>query len=132
MGLELGHLLRLKGQVDAATQTTPDGFAASALVESYNTCRDQIVGALEEGDLLEEFAASFPELPAAVEPESNFPYNVNKAAQANKGLAQRAQVSLARLAGWLDGLIAEQTLEQRMRIEAQETAKLARRQPPGF
>jgi len=38
--------------------------------------------------------------------------------------ANEAQLGLAKLHGWIQGLIDEQTLDERMRVEAEEKAKL--------
>ena len=46
--------------------------------------------------------------------------------------ASEALISLRRLEGWIQGLIDEQTLEQRMRVDAEEKAKWEAKQPPGF
>jgi hypothetical protein len=131
MALDLGQLLRYKGMVEAAsTAVDADGAAAHALSESYMRLREQLANVLE-GDLSDEFNAVFPEIeiPAPVQVH---PGAAARAAIAQTPAARRAQVLLTQLAGWLDGLIAEQTLDQRLKLEAAERVAQERRKPPGF
>jgi hypothetical protein len=129
---DIGQLLRLKGEVDAAAAAPADGLGAPALVDAYNGLRVRVARALDGDPRQEEFIDAFAELPAATTPLSNQPYNVRKAAVENESLARRAQLDLGRLAGWLDGMIGEQTLERRMQLEAQERVRQERRPPTGF
>ena len=131
VGISLGQLLRLKGMTEAAgTAVAADGASAPALTESYIRLRDQIANLLQ-GDFADEFDAAFPVVEEVRQPMDH-PRAAARAAIIHEAAARRARTLLGQLAGWLDGLIAEATLEQRLRFEAEERVKAERRQPPGF
>jgi hypothetical protein len=131
--LDLGRLLRLKGMVEAAASSVeqPDGSAAPALTGSYMRTRAEISSLLGGSGLEQEFANAFPEI-EVVEGGHRHPRDAAAAGITDAPAARSAQVLLGQLAGWLDGLIAERTLDQRLRLEAEERVKQERRQSPGF
>ena len=125
--LDLGRLLRLKGTVESAVSGVEiDWMAAPGLTESYNRILDEVRG-LVEGTSLAEELERFPEI------ENYRERGPSPRAVAEGGsAAKRAASMLGQLAGWLDGLIQEQTLDQRLKYEAEERVKLERRKRPGF
>jgi hypothetical protein len=103
-----------------------DGASAHALSDGYMRLRNQI-GTILDGDLSDEFNAAFPEIQVPQLGPGSPSRTIALTPQ-----ARRSQALLAQLAGWLEGLIAERTLDQRLRYEAEERVKLERRKPPGF
>jgi len=81
-------------------------------------------------DLRDEFTRLFPELP---EPPDYDPNEVFFKLERTEGELTQATadalLNLRLLGGWIQGLIDEQTLERRIRAEAEERAK---RPPTGF
>jgi hypothetical protein len=129
---DLGRLLRLQEAINASTDTEASGKAAPALSESYMRLRGQAAELVAETQLADEFAATFPEIevvqgPSGRDPAQAAAFSISAAPQAENALAL-----LRQLGGWVAGIVREMTLEQQMRIEAQEKAKLAAKQPPGF
>ena len=112
----------------AATAIEADGASAPALTESYMRLREQ-VGNVLAGDLSDEFNATFPSIDLVQPPTSPQPHATAAWRVTAEPAARRARALLGQLAGWIDGLIEEQTLERRIRMEAEE---LAKRQRPGF
>jgi hypothetical protein len=130
--LDLGHLLRLKGSIEAAASSVkPDGSGAPALTESYMRLRSQVQQLIGESSLSGEFESTFPVIEIVDKPMDH-PRAAARAVMVHEAAAQEAKGLLGQLAGWLDGLIAEQTLEQRLRFEAEARVKEERRKPPGF
>jgi hypothetical protein len=128
---DLGRLFRLHGAVKAAADVTPDGQAAPVLTSSYLRLREQALE-LADDERRAELEATFPIMDALELPASTHP-RFAVTLQATGGPAARtAQALLVQLAGWLDGYIAAMTLEQRMRLEAEERVKQERRRAPGF
>jgi hypothetical protein len=128
--LALGKLLRVRGMVIAAAQVEATHFAAGALARAYVGMRGELLAALQPNSLSElrdEFERLFEPLEIP-EPFNRFVGNAEQLAQ----VAVEAQLSLRRLEGWIQGLIDELTLDQKMRMEAEETAKLASKIKPGF
>jgi hypothetical protein len=131
--VDLGKLLRLKGMIDsAASAVEADAASAPALTESYQRLREQVEKTLSGSDLLAEFQASFPELPTVEGPTgSEHPREVVSRARVAESAARKARALLGQLAGWVDGMIAERTLEKRLQAEAVERVK-QEKQRPGF
>ena len=124
--LDLGRLLRVQAMVTEVAQTTATFRASNALVRAYLRLREEIIGALAEAEGLEELRA---------EAERLFPI-LDEASRNNQGRMEEATaaalINIRQIGGWVQGLIDEQTLERRMRMEAEERAKLAARSAPGF
>lgn len=121
--LDLGRLLRLKGAISALTRTEkvqpPD---APSLTEGYRRMRAQVTDLVGDGDLRDEFEAMFPRLPeftGAAGPGRDLIAWHTEAT----GAALEAQRLLDQLAGWIGGLIDEQTLPDRIAAEAEARVK---------
>jgi hypothetical protein len=117
----------------AAASVSPDASAAHALTESYVRLRREVSELAQELGLGEEFAAVFPEVAVAEPPTASLAGNLGR--QFNLDLqaeAKRASTLLGQLAGWVQGLIDEQTFEQRIAAEAEAKATLAAKPPTGF
>jgi hypothetical protein len=130
--LDLGKLLRLKGMVESAASAVDPAQpeSAHAITDSYQRLRAQVGELVGGSDLEGEFTASFPEIDVArFEPRRG---SLIAEGAAALNAAQRARVLLGQLAGWLEGLIVERTLQQRIEAEAAERVKQERKQPPGF
>jgi hypothetical protein len=123
----------MQAMVTEAAQTEATYHAGIALVRAYMGLRNEMSLILEgEGleSLREESDRLFPSLP---EPE---PFKIgfdpiNSQAKL-LAAANEALINLRQLGGWIQGLINELTLEQRMRLDAEERAKLQSRPATGF
>jgi hypothetical protein len=115
--LDLGKLLRMQAMVTAA-QVTATASAGQALVRAYMGLVAEMNLVLQ-GDGLEELREEFARLFTPIEE----PHVMNE--RLNAVGAASALVKLRQLGGWIQGLIDERTFEQRLRIEAEEKAKLA-------
>jgi hypothetical protein len=130
--LDLGRLLRVRGMVTGASQVEATHDASIALVRSYTGLRAELLRILEPetlGDLHDEFERLFPEM------DEPLPWHTLRGQQGLVELAaaaSEARINLQKLQGWIQGLIDELTLDQRMRMEAEEAAKLANKVRPGF
>jgi hypothetical protein len=130
--IDLGRLLRLKEMIDSAGDAVPaDGASAPALTKSYARLREQIGGLVTGTPLADEFVQAFPEIEVVAAPQAH-PRSAARAALVNESAAREARALLGQMAGWVGGLIAEQTLERRMQLEAAERVSQERRDPPGF
>lgn len=113
---------------EAAAATTVTRDAAHALHESYRRLRDQVSGLLAADEArLAEFTAAFPELSPNLPQASaagGGPHAAMVVASTRTAMAEHAALLLRQLGGWLEGLVQEATFEQRMRLEAEATAKL--------
>jgi hypothetical protein len=125
--LDIGRLLRVRGMVSNATQAEANHLTGAALTRAYMGLRGELLLGLS-GALREEFERLFE--PLEIPREFN-PYAGDNPAVFTQH-ATEALLSLRRLEGWIQGLIDQATLEQRMRIEAEEKAKWEAKQPPGF
>lgn len=132
--LDLGELLRLRGMIEsAASSVEADGNGAPALTESYSRLRGLTRDYVEAYGLnIDEFDPAFPEVEVVEYPEHEHPRRLAARDRTYAPRAKQAQALLGQLGGWVSGLIEELTLEQRMRLEAEERVKQERRQPPGF
>ena len=131
--LDLGKLLRVQAMVNEAAQVEATRDAAGALVRAYLGLRDEVLLSLQSADLKElrdEFDRLFPLL--ANPPPFNPNFDVVRSHTQLAAAAEEAQLSLRRLGGWIQGLINELTLGERLRLEAETKAKLERRPPTGF
>lgn len=129
--LDLDRLIRLEETIKAAAAVEATGAAAVALTESYNRLRAQVGDLVGATDLAGEFEATFPELEPVEEP-GRHPREVEKAKLRGGFAAHRAQAQLGQLAGWIGGIVRSMTLERQMEMNAEATAKLAAKRPPGF
>lgn len=122
--LDLGKLLRLRAMVTAA-QVAVSPSVATALVKSHNVLVGEMQLALQEAsqtDLEAEFSRLFPLLPGPTGSRDDYRFEA----------ASAAALSLAQMGGWIQGLIEEATFDQRMRVEAEERAKMATKPATGF
>jgi hypothetical protein len=122
--LEIGRLLRIHAMLTEAAQTEATKRSVIALVRAYNSLRSEMLNALAGDDLAElrqECERLFVELtePPMID-------------WMREETANEALLNLRKLAGWIQGLIDEQTLETRLRMEAEERVKKERRPPTGF
>lgn len=125
--LDLGKLLRLHAMV-TASQVDATRTSARALSLAYINLTAEIRQALSiQGleDLLAEFDRVFT--PLAEVPEA---VDVNDLVATSR--ANEALVKLRQVGGWVQGLLDELTFEQRMRMEAEEKARLAAKPTTGF
>jgi hypothetical protein len=122
--LDLGRLLRVQAMVTEAAQTQATMNAAVALVRAYMGLRNEVLLITEAEDLKELRDECERLFPVLGEPP-------RVAHQLDTGAAE-ALLNLRKLGGWIQGLINELTLEQRMRMEAEERAKLQDRPSTGF
>lgn len=128
---ELGKLLRMRNMVTAAAQVEATHDSARALVRAYLGLRDEMLVVLE-GESLDDLREEFERLFSPIEEPREVNVAIHHTITAAAALAAEAQVGLRRMEGWIQGLIDEQTLEQRLRMEAEEKAKLESKRPTGF
>jgi len=130
--LSIGKLLRLQGMVNAAAQTEAAADSAAALVRAYNGLREELLTSLESDEtfeLREEFERLFPEID---EPGELSPALLIESSARLGAAAYEGRTRLAQLGGWIQGLINEVTLEERMRLEAEALAREKAKPPTGF
>lgn len=115
-----------------AAQIEATHESVGALVKAYSSLRDEMLLLLKDAglnDLCEEFARLFPViLMPAQEVIAAWPNTFLEAA----ARATEAQLGLRKMGGWIQGLIDEQTLEMRLRLEAEEKAKRESKPATGF
>jgi hypothetical protein len=131
-GLDLGRLLRIHAMVMEAAQVEPTYQAGEALAGAYIGLREEMQRVVEDAGLANlrvEFDRLFPTVDA---PPSYSPALPESTGAKLAVAANEAQLGLAKLHGWIQGLIDEQTLDERMRMDAEEKAKLEGRPPTGF
>jgi hypothetical protein len=105
----------------------PSPASAHALTHGYLNLRTQILDAVRGSSLEAEFILSFPEFTPADPPDMRAAGNLGRQQHADiDAFGRRAKMLLGQLAGWLQGLIDEQTLEQRLKFEAE--ARIAHEQ----
>jgi hypothetical protein len=130
--LDLGRLLRVQAMVTEVAQTQATHQAGIALVKAYNSLRGEItliVAGEELASLREECSRLFPHM--------DYP-NVSARMSAGERIANldtaasEALLNLRKLGGWIQGLINERTLDQRLRLAAEEQAKLEAKPGMGF
>jgi hypothetical protein len=129
---DLGRLLRVRAMVIGAAQVEATEGAALALVRAYAGLREEMLHVLESealGPLRDEFERLFTTME---EPEPFHPYRGAVGHAELASAASEAQVNLLKIQGWIQGLVDELTLEQRLRLEAEEKAKLESKFKPGF
>ncbi|HJU37474.1 MAG TPA: hypothetical protein VJ716_08675 [Gaiellaceae bacterium] len=129
--MDTGRLLRLRAMVNEAAQVEATHQSARALVHAYRGLQTEMLHVLDDAglsDLREEFERLFPPMEDPREVHMSIPDSVARAA----AVAAEAQMGLRRLQGWIQGLIDEQTLELRLRLEAEEKAKLEGKPATGF
>ena len=113
-------------QVEATYQ------AGEALASAYLGLREEMQRVVEDAGLANlrvEFDRLFPTVDA---PPSYSPALPESTEAKLAAAANEAQLGLAKLHGWIQGLIDEQTLDERMRMDAEEKAKLEGRPRTGF
>jgi len=120
---EVGRLLRVHAMVSAA-QVEATGASGIALVRAYTGLVAEMNSVLSAGTegLREEFARLFT--PIEEPPALN--------ARWNAVAATEALVKLRQIGGWIQGLIDELTLEERLRLEAEARVKAENQPPTGF
>ena len=106
---------------DAATRPL-SSIAVGAFAESTNHLWLEVVNVLrQDAELRDEFLRLFPDqLETEPDPDEE------------QGLLGVARFRCGQIGAWIAGLVEFRTLEQRIRAEAEETARLRARQPPGF
>ena len=130
-GLNLGKLLRVRNMVIASAQVEATHNAQLALYRAYQGLRTEMLVVLsgsEVSDLRDEFERLFPDLEEPREVVATMHHTVTRAQEG----AIEAQAGLRKMEGWIQGLIDEQTLEQRLRMDAEEKAKFESKRPTGF
>jgi LmbE family N-acetylglucosaminyl deacetylase len=131
----LGKLFRMHGMVSRAALMETASQAGGALARAYLGLRDEMLLSLDTEELTplrEEFERLFPVMEV---PEPHDPHwDVQRSGTRLMEAAMEAQLHLRRLEGWIQGLIDEMTLEQRLRLrmDAEEKAKAERKLKPGF
>lgn len=121
----VGPLLRLKALADAAAATQPSFTSSSALVQSYERLRDQVREFLaDDTERLREFENAFRPIGAASSSAERGPARQAQATTTSAARAEQAALLLRQIGGWLDGLVQELTYDERIRLEAEEVAKL--------
>jgi hypothetical protein len=131
-GLDLGRLLRIHAMVMEAAQVEATYQAGEALAGAYLGLREEMQRLLEDAGLANlrvEFDRLFPTVDT---PPSYSPALPESTEAKLAAAATEALIGLAKLHGWIQGLIDEQTLDERMRMDAEEKAKLEGRPPTGF
>lgn len=127
---DLGRLLRLKGAIDSMSGGgKPEPADASSLTEGYRRMREQVAEMVAGAEVESEFEAMFPTLEAFIETSPTGGQGLIEWHHRATSAATRAQGLLNQLGGWLEGLIAEQTMPERIQAEAAERVK---REQPGF
>ena len=130
--IDLGRLLRLKEMIASAAGVDPaNATSVYALAKSYGRLRAQVAATVEGSSLEQEFEGAFPSADQVGRLPQE-PQMLRSGGITHSQVARDAQALLAQLAGWVEGLIAEQTLERRLELEATERVKQERRQSPGF
>src|SRR5579859_2078572 len=131
--LSLGRLLRMQAMVTQAAQVEAGRDSAAALVHAYSALRTEMLDVLDRDSLAElrgEFDRLFPEMEEPPPFNPNFDPVSSHAKLA--AAASQAQMGLRRLQGWIQGLIDEMTLSERMKLEAEARVKLENKPKPGF
>jgi len=120
---DLGRLLRVRAMVTAAQVEATDK-AGLALVRAYTGLVAEMNLVLSEGteELREEFARIFTPI------QEPAPLNARMMAVQ----ATEAFVKLRQIGGWIQGLIDELTLDERLRLEAEAKVKAENQPPTGF
>lgn len=112
--------MRLKGAVDSASDSIPEGqvaIAGKAYIDAYERLRKEIRSQIGD-DLLEEFDSLFP---VETHPPAGGVYGDELIAAATQ--ANEARSLLKTLGGWLKGLIDAELLDVKMRAEADAYAR---------
>lgn len=131
--VDLGQLLRLKQMIDAVAGVAPNVTSASTLVDGYNKLRASVQETAVGLRLEEEFTSHFAPLdsPPTYDPGLAGRLAV-RSAQSAEEAAVRASAMLQQLAGWVDGLVAERTLDARIKAEAEARVAAETTNPIGF
>lgn len=121
---DLGRLLRLRSAIEgAAGAEKVEPADAPSLTGGYNRLRGQVQELVAGGELEAEFNSMFPEVAEFQGGSGPGPRGLidwhTKATTAGVG----AKRLLEQLGGWVDGLIQEQTLSERIQAEAAERVK---------
>jgi hypothetical protein len=131
---DLGHLLRLKQMIDAAAIRQATQESGQPLVLVFNRLLGSVRDlALKLGveDEIDDYFHPLQE-PPALEPGRPGTVRAWEAAGRAQAAAVEASLMLAMLGGWVDGLISEQTLDARIRAEAEARAEAEKKPPFGF
>jgi hypothetical protein len=130
--LDLGRLLRMQAMVTQAAQIEVTYQSGKALARAYLSLRDEMLRILEDESLAGLRAECERLFPVIEDPPPFHPGMLQSTAAELSEAANEAQLGLRKLQGWIQGLIDELTLEQRLRFEAEARAAQGVRPPTGF
>jgi hypothetical protein len=105
MTVDVGRFLRLQGAIEAAVGAIPADqatTAASALVDSYRTLREEVRSVVDES-VREEFDRLFPDMQTHAPPDLRRGGGFDPFAAAN--VANQARTRLTMMGGWLGGFL---------------------------
>jgi hypothetical protein len=117
VGMNVEHLLRIKGTVDAAAGANPRE-GGEGLIAAYPRLRAEVVDVIDDQHRI-EFDRLFP---ATITPDGG----------AWVAEAEEVKLTLALIGGWLDGIVNGALLDRRIVAEAQAKAAEKAKQPVGF
>lgn len=121
---DVGRLLRLKTSIAAAARGDEVKPAdAPSLTSSYRRMRAQVEELVAGGELVAEFNEMFPEIPEFQGPAGPGPRGLIDWHTEATAAGIEARRLLEQLSGWIEGLIEEQTLAERIQVEAAERVK---------
>lgn len=121
---DIGRLLRLKSSIAAAAQGSKvEPADAPSLTSGYRRMRGQVVELISGGELEAEFNEMFPEIPEFQGASGPGPRGLIDWHTEATTAGINAKRLLEQLSGWIEGLIEEQTLAERIQAEAAERVK---------
>jgi hypothetical protein len=131
--LDLGKLLRMQAAVMKAAQMEATYEAGQALVHAYMGLRAEMLALLLDNQL-PDLGAECERLFQPMDEPANFNpvFDPERSRWALASAAKEAQTKLGMLSGWIQGLIDELTLEEKIVAEAEAKARLAVKPPLGF
>lgn len=119
MTADLGAFLRIRGEVRSVVKRLgdlPKVGDRPGLADTYNRLREGVLSVLQD-PLRSEFAQRFPDSPGREPVATLGPQSV----LAERGAAAHLVSELARMEGWLNGLIEEHEIRARIRAETGAT-----------
>ena len=121
---DLGRLLRLKTSIAAAAQGDKvEPADAPSLTNGYRRMRAQVAELVGGAELEAEFNEMFPEIPEFQGSSGPGPRGLIDWHTEATTAGTNAKRLLEQLSGWIEGLIEEQTLAERIQAEAAERVK---------
>lgn len=121
---DVGRLLRLKGSITTAAQGDKiEPADAPSLTSGYRRMRAQVAELVDGGELEAEFNEMFPEIPEFQGSSGPGPRGLIDWHTEATTAGTNARRLLEQLGGWIEGLIEEQTLAERIQAEAAERVK---------